>query len=132
MHGEDIDIKPNIKAQQVYDGTFGISVDGFDAPMASGNRDPGSGRAASQHLQIAPASKDDACRYTLYQSPKDIVYTPESALREGHGMVSDFTVFSLGWHSRHKTQVHAIKERVKSINQGSKMRQDVWLHELEE
>ena len=96
VHGEDIDIKPNIKAQQVYGGTFGISIDDFDGSTASGNGDPGSGQAAFRRPQIAPASKDDAHKYTLYQSPEEIIYAPESALRESHGMVSVFTVYSLG------------------------------------
>jgi len=102
VRGEDIDIKPDIKAQYVYDGTFDISFDDFDAPTASGNGDPGSGRAAFRHLQIEPVPKDDARKYTLYQSPDEISYTPESALREGLGMVSVFTVSLLGSCSWHK------------------------------
>jgi hypothetical protein len=102
VRGEDIDIKPDIKTQYVYNGTFGISVDDFDAPMASGNGDPGLGRATFRHLQIGPASKDDARKYTLYQFPDEIIYTPESALKEGLGMVSVFTVSSLGSRSWHK------------------------------
>lgn len=51
--------------------------------------------------------------FTKYTSTTDIPYAPEDALKEGLGMVK------------------SIKTSIKTIQLGSKLRQDVWLRELE-
>jgi hypothetical protein len=51
--------------------------------------------------------------YTKYSSAPDILYAPEDALKEGLGMVK------------------SINSSLKTIQLGSKLRQDVWLRELE-
>ncbi|KAG6872791.1 hypothetical protein C0995_006520 [Termitomyces sp. Mi166 len=51
--------------------------------------------------------------FTLYNSPQDINYSPEQALEEGLGMVS------------------SIKSSLKHLQLGSKLRQEVWMRELE-
>jgi hypothetical protein len=49
----------------------------------------------------------------VYDIVADISYVPEAALKEGVGMVKE------------------IKERIKKLELGSKLRQDVWLREIE-
>lgn len=90
MHGEDNDIKPNIKTLPAYDGPFGMSISDFDTSTASGNEDADLNKVSIRHLQLDPAPKDSARKYTLYQSPEEIIYTPEGALKEGLGMVGVF------------------------------------------
>jgi hypothetical protein len=51
--------------------------------------------------------------YTVYSSASDIPYTPEEALNEGLSMV------------------RTIKTSVQSLQLGSKLRQDVWMRELD-
>lgn len=51
--------------------------------------------------------------YTHYGSAFDISYTPEDALKEGLAMVK------------------TIRNNIKKLQLGSKLRQDVWLRELE-
>lgn len=52
------------------------------------------------------------CFYTVCNNPEDIVYTPEDALKEGSGMVK------------------TIKENLKKLELGSKLRQEVWDREM--
>ncbi|KAG5716551.1 GTPase SLIP-GC [Termitomyces sp. T112] len=51
--------------------------------------------------------------FTPYKSHKEISFTPEGALKEGLGMVS------------------SIKSGLKSLQLGSKLRQEVWMREIE-
>jgi hypothetical protein len=51
--------------------------------------------------------------YTVYNAAAKIPYTPENALREGLGMVD------------------TIKNSLKTLKLGSKLRQDVWSREIE-
>ncbi|KAG6813480.1 hypothetical protein H0H92_010505 [Tricholoma furcatifolium] len=51
--------------------------------------------------------------FTVYDSSKDIAYTPENALKEGIGMVK------------------SIRSSLKDLQLGSRLRQDVWMRELE-
>ena len=51
--------------------------------------------------------------YTMYAAVAEITYAPENALEEGVGMVN------------------AIKNSLKKLNLGSKLRQDVWSREIE-
>jgi hypothetical protein len=51
--------------------------------------------------------------YTVYSSASDIPYAPEGALKEGLLMVE------------------TIKTNIKKLQLGSKLRQDVWMRELE-
>ncbi|KAG6918940.1 hypothetical protein DXG01_010595 [Tephrocybe rancida] len=51
--------------------------------------------------------------FTIYNSSEDIHYTPEEALKEGLGMVT------------------SIKSSLKQLQLGSKLRQEVWMRELE-
>ena len=51
--------------------------------------------------------------YTVYNSAAKISYQPEDALKEGVGMV------------------HTLKASIKQLELGSKLRKDVWLHEIE-
>jgi hypothetical protein len=53
------------------------------------------------------------CLYTVYDSAADISYVPETALKEGVGMVKE------------------IREGIKKLELGSKLRQEVWLREME-
>lgn len=50
--------------------------------------------------------------FKKYESVEDIHYAPEDALKEGLGMVK------------------TIKMNLKSLNVGSKMRQEVWMNEI--
>ncbi len=50
--------------------------------------------------------------FKKYEAVEDIHYAPEDALREGLGMVK------------------TIKMNLKSLNVGSKMRQEVWMNEI--
>lgn len=59
---------------------------------------------------VAPA----APQYTKYASPEEISYTPEDALKTGLGIVS------------------VIKEKIRLLDIGSKMRKEVWKKELDE
>lgn len=51
--------------------------------------------------------------YKVYETAEEISYVPEGALKEGLGMV------------------RALKASIKTIDLGSKMRQDVWAAEIE-
>jgi hypothetical protein len=51
--------------------------------------------------------------YTVYNAAANIPYTAENALKEGLGMVD------------------TIKGSLKALQLGSKLRQDVWLREIE-
>ncbi|KAG6857363.1 hypothetical protein H0H87_005666 [Tephrocybe sp. NHM501043] len=51
--------------------------------------------------------------FSVYTSPKDIKYTPEKALKEGLGMVT------------------SIKASLKHLQLGSKLRQEVWMREID-
>jgi hypothetical protein len=53
------------------------------------------------------------CLYQAYTSARDIAYTPEMALNVGFGMVKE------------------IQECIKNLELGSKLCQEVWLHEVE-
>jgi hypothetical protein len=50
--------------------------------------------------------------YTTYESVHDIIYTPETALQQGLGMVK------------------AIKGHIHRLELGSRMRKEVWLREV--
>ncbi len=50
--------------------------------------------------------------YTIYHNYEDIVYTPEDALKEGSGMVK------------------TMKENLKKLELGSKLRREVWDREM--
>ena len=50
--------------------------------------------------------------FKKYESVEDILYAPEEALKEGLGMVK------------------TIKMCLKSLDVGSKMRQEVWMNEI--
>ena len=51
--------------------------------------------------------------YKVYETAEEISYVPDGALKEGLGMV------------------RALKASIKTIDLGSKMRQDVWAAEIE-
>lgn len=51
--------------------------------------------------------------YTSYKCAADIQYLPENALKEGLGMVK------------------TLKGNIKKLELGSKLRQDVWLRDIE-
>jgi hypothetical protein len=51
--------------------------------------------------------------YAIYNSAVDVPYQPEDALKEGLGMVK------------------TLKANIKKLELGSKLRQDVWLREIE-
>jgi hypothetical protein len=51
--------------------------------------------------------------YTIYNSANDVPYQPEDALKEGLGMVK------------------TLKASIKKLELGSKLRQDVWLREID-
>jgi hypothetical protein len=51
--------------------------------------------------------------YTQYSNAADIAYVPEGALKEGLKMVK------------------TIREEIKKLKLGSKMREDVWMRELQ-
>lgn len=51
--------------------------------------------------------------YNVYEASTAIDYSPEQALKEGLGMVK------------------SIKSSLKKLSLGSKLRQDVWLREIE-
>ncbi|KAF8310147.1 hypothetical protein DL93DRAFT_2062306 [Clavulina sp. PMI_390] len=72
----------------------------------------GVGSLPTRENRTTNAPKENARNYTLYNIPEEIVYTPESALKEGLHMVE------------------AIKDRVLSIKQGNKVRQEVWARDL--
>jgi hypothetical protein len=67
-----------------------------------------------EDVQIAPAPETSKqVLYTVYDSAAEIPYAPENALREGLGMVD------------------TIKNSLKTLKLGSKLRQDVWSREIE-
>lgn len=63
-------------------------------------------------LPATPAAPKHV-RYTVYHSPEEITYSPDEALKEGLGMVA------------------SIKASLKDLQLGSKLRQEVWMRELE-
>lgn len=63
---------------------------------------------------MAEISKAAEPLYQVYDSAADITYTPEASLKEGLGMVK------------------TLREGIKKLQLGSKLRQDVWLRELDE
>jgi len=63
---------------------------------------------------ISPAPEDhQPMLYTAYRAAVEIQYTPENALKEGVSMVD------------------TIKNSLKTLKLGSKLRQDVWSREIE-
>jgi hypothetical protein len=66
---------------------------------------------ASQNAESAEDYKPTL--YTAYSTVADIVYAPELALQEGLRMVK------------------TLREEIKTLKLGSKLRQDVWSRELE-
>lgn len=77
---DNIELKPNQQGPKFDDafGDGGMYTDDFGA---AGDRMP------FREMQMVPAPKDDTRQYTIYQAPEEIVYTPESALKEGIEMV---------------------------------------------
>ena len=70
--------------------------------------------AISDMVNHAQALEEPKPRlYTIYESATDIPYQPEDALKEGISMVK------------------ALKANIKKLELGSKLRQDVWLREIE-
>lgn len=63
-------------------------------------------------IPVAPAPPKPVF-FKKYESATEIPYAPEDALKEGLGMVK------------------SIKTSIKTIQLGSKLRQDVWMRELE-
>ncbi|KAG5637833.1 hypothetical protein H0H81_003038 [Sphagnurus paluster] len=77
-------------------------------PIVAKNEDVTMGD--SSNLPAEPAKRP---LFTIYSSPDEIQYNPEESLKEGLGMVK------------------SIKASLKNLQLGSKLRQDVWMRELE-
>ncbi|RDB22483.1 Nuclear GTPase SLIP-GC [Hypsizygus marmoreus] len=73
------------------------------------DEDVAMGDATNAPIPAAPKN----VLYTVYGSSNEIAYAPEDALKEGLGMVN------------------SIKASLKQLKLGSKLRQDVWLREIE-
>jgi hypothetical protein len=118
------------------DGYFQFSDRGLPVPSYAANSVPsssGAGKATTAHATAgaaAPKSEDVAMDdgvnhfpvipeenkprlYTVYDAATDVPYQPEGALTEGLGMVK------------------TLKARIKKLQLGSRLRQDVWLREIE-
>ena len=73
------------------------------------------GSAQEQKVFTQPQNEDNnlfSMFYTLYRGSEDIEHTPEAALKEGLGMVK------------------TIKECLKKLELGSKLRRGVWDREI--
>jgi hypothetical protein len=91
-----------------------------NAVPSSNSKDASVPNAKSEDVDMVDATKPlieapevKPALYAVYNSATDILYTPEEALKTGLGMVK------------------AIKESIKKIELGSKLRKDVWLREIE-
>lgn len=91
-----------------------------NAVPSSTSKDIGVPSAKSEDVDMVDASMPFAeanemkpTLYTVYNVATDISYAPEEALKTGLGMVK------------------TIKENIKKLELGSKLRKDVWLREIE-
>jgi hypothetical protein len=75
----------------------------------------GSTSRATATIKPEPAGDRSAkpTLYTSYSNAADIAYAPEGALKEGLKMVK------------------TLREEIKRLQLGSKMREDVWMRELQ-
>jgi hypothetical protein len=117
-------------------GHLQFSDRGLPVPSYAANSVPsssGAGKATTAHATagIAVAKSEDVAMddgvnhfpaapeetkprlYTVYDAATDVPYQPEDALKEGLGMVK------------------TLKANIKKLQLGSKLRQDVWLREIE-
>jgi hypothetical protein len=89
----------------------------LDHPTASQNASASTANTSvkSEDAVMESAAAEDfkPTFYTAYSTAADIVYAPELALQEGLSMVK------------------TLREEIKKVKLGSKLRQDVWSRELE-